>query len=194
MDPSFKINEADYNQLRNLIKDLSLEVFCDYVGDKFSEAELDKNALVKEVYKDKMSFILLSGTSFNINYRCFFNPNDFKEDVGKNIGLDKEEVTEELVQDFMSEYCNLVAGSLKNILSTSIGEKMGISIPIVTNGFEYLYFGLKRAGTHYLFWRFQSENKDALFCVELEELRGFDFNNFKEIKKQEEDDDDVFNF
>ncbi|MFZ8934241.1 MAG: chemotaxis protein CheX [Bacteriovoracaceae bacterium] len=196
MEKPYLINEQSLDEFMAFLQANSHKMFDDYVGQDHNIKSLDQNEIISKVYKDRMSFILISGESFNIIFRVFFNSSQFGKYVSKNIGVEEEDVTEELIRDFMNEYCNLVAGSLKSLISDQLNESLGISIPIVTSGFEYLYFGLKKAATHYLIWKLAGENTEAVFCVELEELRGFKtelFNNLENIEESQ-DEDDIFNF
>jgi len=196
MEKTYLINEETLQEFMLFLQENSHNMFNDYVGCDHEIMPFDQNEIINNVYKDRMSFILISGESFNIIFRIFFNVSQFGKYVGRNIGVEENEVTDELIRDFMNEYCNLVAGSLKNIISEQLSEALGISIPIVTSGFEYLYFGLKKPATHYFFWKFTGEETEAVICVELEELRGFKNESFNTLSNVEEtqDEDDIFNF
>ncbi len=196
MDTPYLINEDSFKIFKQFVQDSSHKMFDDYIGLKNEVKDVEHDQIIGTVFKDRMSFILISGESFNMIFRIFFNSSDFIKSVAESIDMEESEVNDQLIRDFMNEYCNLVAGALKANISEASNQAVGISIPIVTNGFEVWYFGLKRPATHYFFWKLVTENTEAVFSVELEELRGFDQTPFNNLKEEDtsQTEDDIFNF
>ena len=103
MEKKYLINETEFQNFNQMIKDITLELFNNFIGVKSSDNEISQEFITKNVLKDKMSFILISGQSFNIVYRCFFNSSDYRKAVSISIGQGEDQITEILIQDFMKE-------------------------------------------------------------------------------------------
>jgi hypothetical protein len=90
------------------------------------------------VYGPKMALILIAGKDFRLTLKTHYKPKSFSQDMNKNIARDR-------VNDMFREYCNLVAGAIKQPL-ISEGIVCGISLPTVTSGYDELVFSDRLRG------------------------------------------------
>ena len=81
-----------------------------------------------------MSFILLSCSDYNIIFKSMFSISSLKDKLASFMSLPMDKVTDSLVNDYMNEYCNF-CGNLK-ILQFNFKSDVGISIPLISSGFE----------------------------------------------------------
>jgi hypothetical protein len=84
------------------------------------------------VYAPKMALILIAGKDFRLTLKAHYKPKTFSQYMNKQITRDR-------VNDMFREYCNLVAGAIKQPL-ISEGIICGISLPTVTSGYDELVF------------------------------------------------------
>jgi hypothetical protein len=91
----------------------------------------------------------------------------------------------------MNEYCNLFAGNLKKILQFNFKSDVGISIPLISSGFEAFYFGISKRNTIYFYWKVKEETFDIICSLEFEALKGFKLDQLNtlnlEVDKKETD-------
>ena len=86
-----------------------------------------------------MALILVSGSNLKITFKAHFATHLAKNLAAPIYGKSTEELSDEQSLDFMKEFCNLSAGSIKRVL-LNIEQKTGVSIPVVTRGFDELFF------------------------------------------------------
>lgn len=191
-EPIFTPNPENLKSFYKVLRFKSLGLWEEFTESEVSVFDINIQKHKEQVLKNQMSFILLCGKTFNLYFRCFFNYSDLRSTISKTSGTPVEEITPGLIQDFINEYCNLMAGSIKNIISLNMEEEaVGLSLPLVVPGFESWYFGLNRKVTNYFFWGLKNSNSEIICSAELEELREFNlgsFNNLKiELSDKEED-------
>ncbi len=91
-----------------------------------------------QVYAHWMAFILLAGDGGKIMFKAHFTSTDIQSLVARALRKDIDRVNRQLISDFMREYCNLTAGVIKARL-LDVGVHTGLSIPIVTRGFDEIW-------------------------------------------------------
>lgn len=91
------------------------------------------------VYAYWMSFILLSGKDLQLTFKAHFFSDEARYLVATGLKKQPEQISQNNIQDFMKEYCNLVAGEVKASLSAS-GVTIGLSLPLITRGFDEVIF------------------------------------------------------
>ncbi len=108
-----------------------------------------KNAKLEEVankddylYGHWMALILVSGTGIRIILKIHFDSNTGRRMLANKIRRKPEDVDERMAIDHVRETCNLLAGAVKSSLSHA-GVITGISIPLVTSGFDEAVFSDK---------------------------------------------------
>lgn len=110
--------------------------------DRFALSASKPTARIEELadwdrltYGSKMSLITAAGKDFKFVFKVHFFPKKFTK-VASDFNSMK------LVLDFFREYCNLVAGAIKEVLMAK-GLICGISLPIVTSGDDEMIFSDK---------------------------------------------------
>jgi hypothetical protein len=91
------------------------------------------------VYGYWMSFILLSGKDLQITVKCHFFSDEAGHLAAVALKRQLEQISQPNIQDFMREYCNLVAGEIKASLWGS-KVTIGLSLPLITRGFDEVIF------------------------------------------------------
>ena len=91
------------------------------------------------VYAYWMSFILLSGKDLQITVKAHFFSDEARHLAAVGLKKQPEQITQPNIQDFMREYCNLVAGEVKASLWAS-NVTIGLSLPLITRGFDEVIF------------------------------------------------------
>jgi CheY-specific phosphatase CheX len=108
-----------------------------------------KHAALEEVankddflYGHWMALILVSGTGIRIILKIHFDSITGRKMLASKIRRKPEDIDERMAIDHMRETCNLLAGAVKSSLSHA-GVITGISIPLVTSGFDEAVFSDK---------------------------------------------------
>ncbi|MEI7973532.1 MAG: chemotaxis protein CheX, partial [Bdellovibrio sp.] len=83
--------------------------------------------------------ILVSGPAIKVTFKAHFMTSFAKKLAAPLYRKSLEEIQEEQGLDFMREFCNLTAGAIKRVL-LKFEQKTGVSIPVVTRGFDELFF------------------------------------------------------
>jgi len=89
-----------------------------------------------------MSLILVSGSAIRIILKVHFDTGTARRMLANKLKRKFEDIDDRMAMDHMREMCNLMAGSLKAAL-TDAGIITGISIPLVTSGFDEAVFSDK---------------------------------------------------
>ena len=72
---------------------------------------------------------------------------------------------------------------------------MGISIPLISSGFEAFYFGISKRNTIYFYWKIKEESFDIICTLEFESLKGFKLEQLNELNTEiEKKESDFFDF
>jgi hypothetical protein len=185
------INHENYQTFYETCKNLSKRVFEDYTSCDADILEVERELIIKSVLKNQMSFILLSCSDYNIIFKSMFSITSLKGKLSQFMSLPLDKVSDSLVNDYMNEYCNLFAGNLKKILQFNFKSDVGISIPLISSGFEAFYFGISKRNTIYFYWKVKEESFDIICSLEFESLKGFTLDQLNtlnlEVDKKETD-------
>ena len=87
------------------------------------------------IYGNRLGVILLAGPEIVVTLKAFFNLKDVLEIIERKIGRSVATESSVLLDDYVKEFLNRVAGVGKRHLCDS-GISVGISLPIVTRGFD----------------------------------------------------------
>lgn len=126
-------------KLQKLVRFASLERMksvAHRVDIASEELEFVPNRLT--VFAHWMAFILIAGEGGKIAFKTHYSSTDIQGLVAKAINKDRDKISSQLISDFMREYCNLVGGVIKAKLA-QVGIHTGLSIPIVTRGFDEIW-------------------------------------------------------
>ena len=189
------INHESYNTFFETCTDHSKRVFQDYTSCDASVEEIERELIIKSVLKNQMSFILLSCSDYNIIFKSMFSISALKGKLSQFMSLPLDKVSNSLVNDYMNEYCNLFAGNLKKILQYNFKSDVGISIPLISSGFEAFYFGISKRNTIYFYWKIKEESFDIICSLEFESLKGFKLEQLNDLNTEiEKKESDFFDF
>ncbi|HND85137.1 MAG TPA: hypothetical protein PLU50_04980 [Pseudobdellovibrionaceae bacterium] len=148
---------------RETIRQLALTRFkqhCVYETAELGDPEGDS----KIVHAYWMSLIMVANSSIKVMFKAHYNVSEMKviakDSIEKN---EKGEITDIAAADFMREYANLVGGVVKATLET-VGIAAGVSLPLVTRGFDEIFVNFNKATSNYID-RFQIRTSDgSVFC------------------------------
>jgi len=189
------INHESYKTFFETCTDLSKRVFQDYTSCDANVEDIERELIIKSVLKNQMSFILLSCSDYNIIFKSMFSISALKDKLSQFMSLPLDKVSNSLVNDYMNEYCNLFAGNLKKILQYNFKSDVGISIPLISSGFEAFYFGISKRNTIYFYWKIKESSFDIICSLEFESLKGFKLEQLNELNTEiEKKESDFFDF
>jgi CheY-specific phosphatase CheX len=106
-----------------------------------SEASISETieGYARRVHGNWMAIILVSGKDLRITFKVHFNIKDVKKILEVSFAKPYSEIEDDLATDFVKEFCNLTAGYIKQIFE-KYELKSGISLPIVTRGFDDIFY------------------------------------------------------
>lgn len=149
--------------IKDVVRRVSAHRFLQHSQQSVTVHDLPPDA--GPVFGHWMSIILLAGQGIRFTFKVHYQTKEVMT-LAKSI-ISATDHTEELSKaaDFMREYCNLLAGSLK----ASLLEKevdLGISLPIVIRGFDDVFSEKKRSSAEYFHdsWALQAESGKVI-CV-----------------------------
>lgn len=102
---------------------------------KSADAESDHH----RVLAHWMSIVLVSGNGVKLTFKTHFMTKLALRLASKIYQKTPETLSEEQGLDFMREYCNLCAGLMKRLFLVA-DMRTGVSIPVVTRGFDEIFF------------------------------------------------------
>lgn len=100
---------------------------------------LDQVPLEGPVFCSLQSVIFLYTRNTRITIKSFFHEGSTRDYLAKKLHRDKASISLDIIRDSMAEIGNLTAGTLKALL-TGTGEDCGMSLPIVTEGFDEILY------------------------------------------------------
>lgn len=130
-----------YSNYVNIIRNLSLDRWASQTGrtdlvlDTLNEAEASRR-----IKSHQSAYILLSGKGIRIEFRAYFSNSAIQQLMSPVFKKAPEDIPRELLHDSVREFCNLVAGGIKSILSDGKKLQLGLSIPLVSRAFDEVWF------------------------------------------------------
>lgn len=127
-----------HNALRELVRCTSASRMKSL--SKRPDVEIQEITENRDIFAHWMTLIFIAGPSLRITFKTQFSNVMAQCFAEGAYDLKKEQIENHKSQDFIREYCNLVGGYVKNSL---IQQKLevGISLPLVTRGYDNLFFG-----------------------------------------------------
>lgn len=136
-----------------------------------------------------MSLILVSGSAIRVILKLSFDTATARIILANKLNKKFEDIDERIAMDQMREMCNLMAGSLKAAF-TEAGIITGISIPLITSGFDEAVFSDKvDPGKILDVWKIVWESGELTCSTASDVLSWNDFKNLQIEKAQAEDGD-----
>lgn len=154
-----------FSQLVDISKD-RFQAYCQHGGDVTTEMVNNDYGLLAPW----TSLILVSGNDYRITFKVHFPVINCKGLVAQS-GAESDDLQNELkikmqVFDYLKEFCNYYAGSLKRAFSDA-NVNMGISLPILTRGFDEVFFPRANFNSSFeVYWKMKNsiaEFKCSLF-------------------------------
>ena len=137
--------ELDFKKLKEEVRGVSLRRMKNHACDETilledaSELESSKSAIGQW-----LSLIFVSSSAVKMSFKTYYYTADANYFTSKALGLDSvDEISKDQVDDFIKEFCNLVAGAIKESLELG-GTKSLISLPLVTRGQDYVFFEIRK--------------------------------------------------
>ena len=130
-------DKSPANLLRAMLREISLNCLRDYAVGEDWKLESFKTDLA--IYGDRMALVLISGKPVKLTFKAHFMESEAKNLATKVYHKPVTSISTEQALDFMKEFCNITAGSLKKMLHEQ-GLITGISLPLVVRGFDEIYF------------------------------------------------------
>ena len=135
------------------------------------EAMAQKSGIaVQDVSDDRkilghwMSLISISGDQLHITFKVQFSIAMARAFADSGVKNDSVEISNSHSKDFIREFCNLLAGNIKNKLAEN-NVAVGISLPLLSRGFDDLFFsGTETVGKSVDRWKLTND-KSEIFCI-----------------------------
>ena len=164
---------------------------------KLPEADIQvKEADIGEdIHEIWLSLILVSCIDVRISFKVFFQVSDVKRLIFKSMKSKMADISDDLVFDFMNEYCNLTAGLIQQSLSKQ-DIKAGISLPMVSRGFDDLYFSSPEGNGKKSSWIINVEGVELTCISEILVMNDERLSSFEYVSPEEkvQSDKDIFDF
>jgi CheY-specific phosphatase CheX len=148
------LDEAKLSNLTTLVRETSLTRLK--ICSKHEDISIQANEQNRAVNGYWMSIILLSGGDLRLTLKVFFASHEIAVLAASVFGKSPNEITKEQCADFVKEFCNLTAGSVKTSLEEK-GIQVGLSLPLVTRGFDDIFFPTGSSASDYCdLWQLSS--------------------------------------
>ncbi len=156
-------------QLIRLVKGISLS----RLKILSNRSEILSADIVKEslVYGHWMALILASGRDLRLTLKIHYMTKVAKFFAAKAYSTAATELSQLRAMDFCRELCNLSGGNLKVLLAQN-NVKVGVSLPVVTRGFDDLYYS-RSEDTIFSHWRLSCEGYSIDCTANVEVLAPF---------------------
>lgn len=135
-----------------------------------------------------MGLILIASSDLRILFKVHYNSDDISKIAKSVIQIPQDSINGRLIAigDFMKEYCNLMGGFLKISLEAS-NMSAGVSLPLVTRGFDDLFAAAEaNKNLRRDLWKLSSGGYDIFAEVVVEYMKSGAEDLLKNIKSQEE--------
>lgn len=111
-----------------------------------------------------MSLISISGDQLHITFKVQFSIMMARAYAESVLKTDTQEISNSHSKDFIREFCNLLAGNIKNKLAEN-NIVVGISLPLLCRGFDDLFFSeIGATGQGLDRWKLRHQNSE-IFCI-----------------------------
>lgn len=121
-----------------LFEQASREVCAEHTGVTDVEVQ-EVGAAIRPVAGHVMTVILVGNEKVRMMFRVFYGDKQMRSVLQDSLGLKIDKMPSHFVRDFMKEFCNQVAGRVKETFN-SCEINIGISLPLVARGFDELVF------------------------------------------------------
>jgi CheY-specific phosphatase CheX len=151
--------------IQEIIRDCAVRRMKSHSGSaEVQTAEISPD-YSRKVHGNWMGLILVSGRDLRITFKVHFNLREVRMILGNMLGKSHDQISETLALDFAKEFCNLTAGNLKQVFEEQEDPiNTGISLPIVTRGFDDLFYQSASEGETSELWKISVAGVE-LYCT-----------------------------
>ncbi len=149
------------SKFQKWIEKASLERWGVHSGDTLWEIQTVEPDNKVKVYGQWMVIILVYCPEVKGTFKLFYSSSDFSDTMGGML------VDDNLIRDFIKEYSNLMAGAIQRIFE-AYQVRVGISLPVVTRGFDSYFEPPHRAEIGSLIWALVRDNRRIICQFTLE--------------------------
>ena len=123
----------------NLCRELSLKRLQGHIGcQDLVQRECSKEQ--GERQRESLSLVFLTSIGIKLNFKTHFTLDEARSFAMKGLGFkSKDDISREMIEDFMKEYCNLFAGAIKSSFENK-GFNSSISLPFLTRSKDQVFF------------------------------------------------------
>ena len=180
-DSGFQIVGID--RLKSLIRDTSKKLMC--VQSKRPDFVLEELQTTPLVYGHWMAMILVSGKDIKITFKVHFKTRSARHMAAQIYAKAADDLTVDQALDFVREYGNLIAGSVKKSL-LELNVSTGVSLPVVTRGFDEVFFHTPLPfNTTTDIWILRSDVFDFKCSVIIEAFGRIDMSTLSDVLKDD---------
>lgn len=121
-----------------MMRDLSRSRFMSYLRIPELVITREKSDAFA-VQNHSLAMVLIASSGLRVMFKTHFNAHAMSFSASQVFKKPPEQLNDSQVADFVKEFCNLVAGAIKQELELHTLQT-GISLPLVTRGFDELFF------------------------------------------------------
>ncbi|MFK7824644.1 MAG: hypothetical protein AB8G05_10825 [Oligoflexales bacterium] len=185
---SDKGNLAKIFNLQKIIRDVSSIKFSQQANDEIMKIESFENQKAS-MLNQWLTLILISGTKIKICFKSHFSNTSVRAHLAHKFDNKDKNLTLEMGFDLLKEYCNLVGGGIKECL-VSDNRTMGLSLPLLTRGFDEVLFvdRMKRSNKRLFrdIWRLSTSYNEIICSSEIYMIDWSSLDDVDEPKTQRE--------
>tara|TARA_Y100001970_G_C14193537_1_gene836774 strand:+ start:997 stop:1578 length:582 start_codon:yes stop_codon:yes gene_type:complete len=90
--------------------------------------------------RESLSLVFLTSIGIKLNFKTHFTLEEARLFAMRGLGCkSKDEISRDMIEDFMKEYCNLFAGAIKSSFENK-GFNSSISLPFLTRARDQIFF------------------------------------------------------
>ena len=155
---------------------------------------IDADVKDAKIYAPWMSLILVSGKAVRVTFKAHYMNKDAQYLAARVYGSKVDEVKKEQADDFIKEFCNLTAGLIKKSLEDAT-LSVGISLPLVTRGFDEIFFPVEgRKNTYMDAWELNYAEASILCSALIEVFDDSVLDKVRPLELEDSDDDGEIDF
>ncbi|MBF0361526.1 MAG: chemotaxis protein CheX [Oligoflexia bacterium] len=171
-------------KLIQIARDVSLDRFSSHMGAQSAIIQDTEDGCINKIRSFHTSTIIISGKDIRMTFKIHFDSDTAIYFASRCFKKDPTDYPQTKAIDFFKEYVNLVAGRIKKIFHGQ-NIPVGISLPIVTRGFDEIFFSGADKSDEYISntWGIK-ENEEIVYCTCV--VDSFNKQMVKELKYPEE--------
>lgn len=130
-------HDVTLEQLKSLVRRKSVAALIAFA--KKDDLQILEVPSDDKVMGHWMSIISVSGEQLHLTFKVQFSVNSARNYASQSFENPSDTISSSHSKDFIREYCNMVAGYIKNTLIHN-SVSVGVSLPLLCRGFDDLFF------------------------------------------------------